>query len=82
MKHVGSQSPASSKNSSYLYHDHNLNSTRGGGFQLNSVDERLWVVNIASGEVPNAICNWHYVKDLSLIKICTGLDLKRPLYPL
>ena len=49
---------------------------------MNSIDERLWVVNIASGEVPKAICNWHYVKDLSLIKICTGLDLKRPLYPL
>jgi len=79
---ISGQSPASLKNSSYLYHDHNLNSTRGGGFQLNSIDERLWVVDIASGEMSKAIRNWHHVKDLSLIKPYTGLELERLLYPL
>jgi hypothetical protein len=43
---------------------------------VNSINERLGVVNIAPGKTPETLRD-RYIKDLSLIKLRTGLDLER-----
>jgi len=43
---------------------------------VHSINERLGVVDIASGKTPKTLRD-RYVKVLSLIKLCTGLNLER-----
>ena len=43
---------------------------------MNSINERLGVVDIASSKTPKTLRD-RYIKDLSLIKLRTGLDLER-----
>lgn len=38
------------KNITYFYSDDNLKSARGAGFQVSSVDERLWVADMMLGK--------------------------------
>jgi len=56
-----------------------LESTGRTRFQVNSVNERLGVVDIAHSKTPKALRDRH-VKDLSLIGHHTGLDLERVYY--
>jgi hypothetical protein len=43
---------------------------------VHSIYERLRVVDIASGKTPKTLRD-RYIKDLSLIRLCTGLNLER-----
>jgi hypothetical protein len=53
-----------------------LESTRGARFQVNSVNKRLRVVDIAPSKTPKMLRDRH-VKDLSLVRCHTsGLDLE------
>ena len=52
-----------------------MESTRGARFQVNTVNERPWVVDIAPGKTPKTLWDRH-VKDLSLVRCCTGLGLE------
>ena len=62
------------ENITYFYGDDDLESTRGPRFQVNSVDERLGIADIAHSKAPKTLRGGH---DLSLIKRCTCLDLDR-----
>src|SRR6266403_3860377 len=62
------------ENITYFYGDDDLESTRGPRFQVNSVDERLGIADIAHSKVPKTLRGGH---DLSLIRRCTCLDLDR-----
>jgi hypothetical protein len=63
------------ENITYFYGDDNLESTEGARFQVNSVDERLWVVDIAPSKTPKTLRGRH-VENLSLVRCRTGLDLE------
>ena len=63
------------ENITYVYGDDNLESTRGARFQVNSDNERSWVVDIALSETPKTL-RYRYVKELGLVRCRTGLDLK------
>jgi hypothetical protein len=52
-----------------------LESTRGARFQVNTVNERLWVVDIAHSKTPETLRDRH-VRDLSLVRCRAGLDLE------
>jgi hypothetical protein len=69
------------KNVSYIYRDHNLKSARRIRLQVDSVNERVWVVDIASSKTPKTLGDRH-VDGLtrSLIRHCTVLDLDRSYY--
>jgi len=60
------------ENITYFYGDDDLESTRGPGFQVNSVDKRLGVVDIVHSKAPKTLWGGH---DLSLIRCRTCLDL-------
>jgi hypothetical protein len=59
-----------------LYGNDDLDATRGPWLQVNPINERLRVVDIALSETPKTLRD-RYIKDLSLIRLCTGLDLER-----
>ena len=62
------------KNITYFYDDDDLESTRRSRLQVNSVNERLWVVDIVPSKTPKTLRD-RYIKDLSLIRSRrTGLD--------
>jgi hypothetical protein len=63
------------ENITYLYGDDNLESTTGARFQVNSINKRLWVVDIALSKTPKTFWDRH-VKDLSLVRGRTGLGLE------
>jgi hypothetical protein len=43
---------------------------------VNTINKRLRVVDIALSKTPKTLRD-RYIKDLSLIRLCTGLDLER-----
>ena len=63
------------ENITYFNGDDNLESTRGARFQVNSINERLRVVDIAPCKTPKTLRDRH-VKVLSLVRCHTGLDLE------
>jgi hypothetical protein len=67
------------ENVTYLYGDDDLESTKGPWLQVNSINERLRIVDIAPSKTPKALRD-RYIKDLSLIQLRTGLDLERVSY--
>jgi len=62
------------ENITYFYGDDDLESTRGPRFQVNTVDERLGIVDIAHSKAPKTLRGGH---DLSLIRCRSCLDLDR-----
>jgi hypothetical protein len=64
------------KNITYFYGDDNLESTRGPRFQVDSINERLGVVDITPSKTPKTLQD-RYIEDLSLIRLPTSLDLER-----
>lgn len=64
------------ENASYIYRNHSLKSTRRARFQMNTVNDRLWVVDIAPGQTPKALGDRH-ANGLSPIRRRTVLDLVR-----
>jgi hypothetical protein len=67
------------ENITYFYGDDNLESTGRTRLQVNTVNERLGVVDIAHSKTAKALRHRH-VKDLSLNGHCTSLDLERAYY--
>ncbi|KAI0276017.1 hypothetical protein BGY98DRAFT_1177976 [Russula aff. rugulosa BPL654] len=61
------------ENVGYIYRDHNLKSTRWARFQVDSINERLRVVNIAPSKTTKTLRDRH-VNGLSLIMHWTVLD--------
>ncbi len=64
------------KNITNFYGDDDLESTRGARFQVNSIDERLGIADIAHSKTPKTLRDGHDM-DLSLIGCRAGLDLDR-----
>ena len=67
------------ENITYFYGDDNLESTGRTRLQVNTVNERLGVVDIAHSKMPKTLRDQH-VKDLSLVRHRTGLDLEGTCY--
>jgi len=67
---------ASSKNVAYVYHDHDLKTTRGARFQANCVNERFGVVDIAPSKTPKTL-SYGDVKDFILLIHLTKLNFSR-----
>jgi len=65
-----------SENVSYIYRDHSLKSTRRTRFQMDILNDRLWIVDIAPSKTPKTLGDRH-VNGLSLIRGHTVLDLDR-----
>jgi hypothetical protein len=63
-------------NVSYIYRDHNLKSTGRIRFQVDTVNERLWIVDIAPSKTPKTLGDRH-INGLS-VRHCTALDWDRP----
>ena len=57
-------------NVSHIYRDHNLKSTKRTRFQVDSVYERLWVVDIAPRKTLKTLGDRH-VNGVSLVRHCT-----------
>jgi hypothetical protein len=66
------------ENITYVYRDHNLESTRGTGFQVNSIDSRIWVADVAPSKAPKTLGD-QQVKG-AFIRRRTHLDLGRVYY--
>ena len=64
------------ENVSYINHNHNLELTGRTRLQVDTVNERLWVVNIAPSKTPKTLGDRH-VNGLSLIRQRTVLDWDR-----
>ena len=62
------------ENITYFYRDDSLESTRGARFRVNSVNSRLWVIDIAPSNTPEALRD-RQVEDLGLVRCWTSLDL-------
>ena len=61
------------ENITYIYHDHNLEPTRGTGFQVNAINSRIRVVDVVPSKTPKTLGDRQV--EGTLIRRCAHLDL-------